>query len=118
MRSEKERIQFAQKLRGRFFDSSLRPALMRLISVGLGTCAVLIVFGVIYWLFAGDTDWYAAKYGVPKENVIVEQKPHDCDWDKAPLGNKNCHFVKHVEPIKDETGRITRVDVYWVREED
>jgi hypothetical protein len=36
--------------------------------------------------------WYAVKNGVHADHVTVEKKPHDCDFDTAPLANKQCHY--------------------------
>jgi hypothetical protein len=40
---------------------------------------------------------YAMYYGVPNEHVTLLKKPHDCDFLKAPIGSKECHFDKNVE---------------------
>jgi hypothetical protein len=49
-----------------------------------------IGFGV-YW-FGFNNLWYAARYLLPPDKVIVENKPTDCDFLRAPLGTKGCHF--------------------------
>ena len=65
------------------------------------------------WLAPGSTFGYAIKYEVPKDKVYVESEPHDCEWGKAPLGNKYCHFEKVVATDKDEHGKVTAVYVSW-----
>jgi hypothetical protein len=32
--------------------------------------------------------WKVATY----EQVIVDRRPHDCEWLTAPLGDKNCRY--------------------------
>ena len=36
--------------------------------------------------------WYAVKYSVSIDQIHTDDKPSDCDWGRAPLGNKACHF--------------------------
>jgi hypothetical protein len=40
--------------------------------------------------------WYALMNRVPVERVEIEKKPHDCEFDTAPLGSKNCHYKAQV----------------------
>lgn len=43
--------------------------------------------------FDPTVTWYAIKYGITDKSHLLEMpKPHDCDWGKAPIGNKECHF--------------------------
>ena len=50
-----------------------------------------------------DKGWYILQYSnrppkflgqlsVCAEDISVDKKPHDCDWETAPLGGKNCHY--------------------------
>jgi hypothetical protein len=58
----------------------------------------IAIFGVVAWWFLPD-DWrikYAAEYWLDINKVTIEHKPHNCDWNSAPLGSKNCHY----EPIE------------------
>lgn len=34
-------------------------------------------------------------------NIQVDPKPHDCDWDYAPIGNKGCHYETNIACAKD-----------------
>jgi hypothetical protein len=36
--------------------------------------------------------WYALTNKVPVERVVMEKKPHDCEFATAPLGSKHCHY--------------------------
>jgi hypothetical protein len=50
-----------------------------------------ICFLVIVWLVLPDSwtngVWYGAKYRVAFNQVKTSNKPSDCDWTRAPLGN-------------------------------
>ena len=60
-------------------------------------CAILVVIGAAFALgyaclqvvapyVAPDSVWaYTLHYQTTKENVYIQPKPHDCDYDKAPL---------------------------------
>jgi hypothetical protein len=58
------------------------------------------IFGAVLaatvWLGPGDTWmdalWYSVKYKVSLDQVHMNVKPTDCDWGRAPLGSKGCHF--------------------------
>jgi hypothetical protein len=39
--------------------------------------------------------WLAFIETVDVKNVTVMPKPHDCEWDTPPLGNKHCHYDDH-----------------------
>ena len=68
---------------------------------------------LVYSFFQGSI-WesksrYAMYYDVPSDHVTVLKEPHDCDFLKAPIGSKECHFDKNVEVTKvgkdNKTGR-------------
>lgn len=52
----------------------------------------------------------------------MEDKPHECDWLKAPIGNKECHYevrvilvIRHSDgtrSISDDGGETWAVDTY------
>jgi hypothetical protein len=51
---------------------------------------------------------YAFEYGVGADQIIKQNKPHDCDWFAAPLGSKFCHYdikVGEISRQNAETGR-------------
>ncbi len=55
----------------------------------------------------------------------IEHKPHNCDWDSAPLGNKHCHY-KSIVTLYDSVGVVirhdnvtpTKIHVEWERIEE
>lgn len=55
-----------------------------------------IVWGVYYLFFTPDSDKLASQYNVPIERVYAVPKPHGCAYNDAPLGDKHCHFEKHI----------------------
>jgi hypothetical protein len=72
----------------------------------------LVVLGLVVWVFLPAKTKYALEYETDSSNVIVEAKPHNCDWETAPLGAKNCHYEKNVIISKDATGK-NNVYVTW-----
>jgi hypothetical protein len=87
-----------------------------------GGCLVLLVpaaaVGGFAWWVAPDKYTYAIEYDVNSDNVFVEKKPKDCDWDHAPVGGKGCHYKKTVAPQKNEKEKVISVYVSWERIED
>lgn len=55
----------------------------------------------------------AQKYHVSQDAVFVTPKPHGCDFEDAPPGNKHCHFDRKEEAMRDERARVTAVYVTW-----
>jgi hypothetical protein len=85
-------------------------------SSGLIVLLVVAVISGLVWLAFqpnGTTDRlkYAAKYGVNLENVTVLPTPHDCDYDKAPLGNKECHYAA-VPEVSVAPNGVRQVVIY------
>ena len=81
---------------------------LRLFSSLFGAGLVFFVFGLF------NKGWeskarYAAYYGVSAERVIVNNEPHGCDFMRAPLGVKPCHYEKTVDVTRvgsdTKTGR-------------
>ena len=52
---------------------------------------VLVVAAWFGWL-----DDSKLRYEMAYDDVIYEDKPHDCDFITAPLGRKNCRYEKKV----------------------
>jgi len=63
-----------------------RKILTRLLLVAL----LLVVLG---W---HSRTRYAVQYGVDTANVHIQDEPHDCDFLKAPIGDKPCHYEREV----------------------
>jgi len=59
-----------------------------------------IVFAVIVW-FTLPASWtdpfvYSTEYSINSDQVHRNNKPSDCDFMHAPLGDKGCHYKKTV----------------------
>jgi hypothetical protein len=57
---------------------------------------LLVVLGVFAWILMPhswtNAVWYGVKYKIPVDQVYTSNKPSDCDWTYAPLGNKGCYY--------------------------
>ena|SRR5215469_5824760 len=74
---------------------------------------ILLGFALLsYWL-TPEQQRIVNEYHISKDKVFIEPKPHGCDFNDAPLGNKHCHYEKKQEVAKDEQGHVTSVYVYW-----
>ena len=86
---------------------------------------MLLIAFFISAIFDTNKD-YAQRYGVPESHVYILPKPTDCDWFRAPIGNKECHYEKQViaehVPQSGETTenikKVTDVLVTWEKKED
>jgi hypothetical protein len=56
---------------------------------------------------------YGILYGTDEKNVSYIPKPHDCDFDKAPQGNKECHFERRVNVEAALANNPVKVTVTW-----
>jgi hypothetical protein len=68
-----------------------------------------IAYGAYYLFFGPDSEQLASKYGIPVERVSAPPKPHGCAFTDAPLGDKHCHFDKHVY-VSDRNGQVIEID--------
>ena len=92
----------------------------------LAGLSIYLVVGGLAWIGQDGAIWlwpeskfgYANKYEVREEEVYVQAKPHDCEWGKAPIGNKYCHFEKTISTEKNSQGKVTAVYVNWERKDD
>jgi hypothetical protein len=62
-----------------------------------GFIVFLVIMYLLGWhdvLHASWTNavWYAVRYQVSPGQVISHSKPTDCDWTRAPLGNKGYSY--------------------------
>lgn len=39
---------------------------------------------------------YSIQYAIPFGQITCEKEPHDCEFMRAPIGEKNCHFDAEV----------------------
>jgi hypothetical protein len=62
----------------------------------------LISFGVCIAWWVHDSNWhwfYALEYDVESTQVMIERKPHDCEWSAAPIGEKHCHYERVISTV-------------------
>jgi hypothetical protein len=58
----------------------------------------VVVLAACYFVYVGcSAAWHskarsAMQYGVAYDKVYKSNKPHDCDFLAAPIGEKNCHY--------------------------
>lgn len=95
-----------------------------------GACIILlyVLLCVLWWLLPDDSETkYALGYWIEADRfgtdqVVIERKPHNCEWSSAPLGDKHCHYKAIVTPL-DQNGKVitaagqtpTTVHVGWER---
>ncbi len=71
------------------------------LGAGIGCLAVLAIIGAGIWWILPDSWTDPIKYSwiydkVTSSNVLYTEKPKDCDFMHAPLGDKGCHYKKVV----------------------
>jgi hypothetical protein len=74
---------------------------------------IVLVLVVLGW----HTDYavkarYAMKYDTSTDKVTLEDKPINCDFWTAPMGNKGCHYDRQALVNDDK-----QVTVYYQRME-
>ena len=67
---------------------------------------ILVILAFVFW---GDI-WYsklayAMSYNVSRGHVYIDWKPHDCDFWKAPIGEKECHYKRVVNTVEKATSK-------------
>jgi hypothetical protein len=80
-------------------------------TVVVGVLALLAGLLYLYSWMTDGTIWYAFHYDANLNQVNRTDKPHDCEWFTAPLGNKNCHYEAKVAVTKtgrDKDGKTVR----------
>jgi hypothetical protein len=85
-----------------------------------GWLGTLIMAGIIFlgWLWWSPKAWYEIRYSVPAEHVFIDPEPHDCEFMKAPIGNKYCHYEKVVVTSPEGSANPTDVYVTWNKVEE
>jgi hypothetical protein len=84
---------------------------------------IVIIVGIVafeYWRL-GDKGRFALQYHISPDVVVVEPRPHGCDFDDPPLGNKHCHFEKEVDVERvcpEASCQVTGVYVTWYKVND
>lgn len=62
---------------------------------------LMICAAIFYWSDAWHSKWrYAWSYGIDSSHVSMEKKPDGCDFLKAPIGKKDCHYKRVVSTVE------------------
>jgi hypothetical protein len=85
------------------------------LGAGIGCLAVLAIIGAGIWWILPDSWTDPIKYSliydkVDSSNVLYTEKPKDCDFMHAPLGDKGCHYKKAVNGFNAAGYRIVGED--------
>jgi hypothetical protein len=86
----------------------------------LGWAISILLLGYVAWalfMFGPVALWYSFKYRVRIDNVMSNSRPIDCDFLRAPIGYKGCHYERTVESWKD-AGEPRRVLLGWTKVSD
>lgn len=77
--------------------------------LGLFAVALLFaLFGQVAPLVFPESQWaYELKYNTDEKHVYIASKPTDCDWTRAPLGDKGCRYEKTIEMVRYSTDAKT-----------
>lgn len=83
--------------------------------------APILVPAVFLWFVLPDSIKYPVVYSffyqTSMHNVQIEKMPSDCDWSRAPLGDKGCSYKREVGAARDERGHVTFVWTDWKKVE-
>lgn len=61
----------------------------------------VIILAVIFGSDIWNSKWrYAIFNGLSRDEIEVQGKPSDCDFSRAPLGYKGCHYQKQVTRVR------------------
>lgn len=68
---------------------------------------VLVILGWLAIVGLGDL-WnskmrYSWWYDVNSDQVTIEKKPTDCNFFRAPMGDKGCHYDRRVSTLRVKT---------------
>lgn len=103
-----------------FFRTPLLVGVGRLIR-GILIWGFVLICGfalLVYWL-TPEKERLASKYRVSQDHVVIEPKPHGCDFEDAPLGSKHCHYERVVDAEREcPSCRVTSVYVSWRKVEE
>jgi hypothetical protein len=75
-------------------------------AVGCCVVALVVAWLVVQYALQSPEEKYANKYGVKPEQVTIQKQPHDCEYETAPLGKKNCHYEQVVTTV------LVTADIY------
>jgi hypothetical protein len=72
-----------------------------------------MVIGPHITTFFPKSRWaYAMQYNTETQYVVIDPQPHDCEFFKAPIGNKYCHFDRTVSTQTGDASVYNKTLVY------
>ena len=108
-----EDIQSTLKSQPRREDESTLNDLKRTVESQPRTAhrAMQFVIAVLLWLVIrgwAENMWnsravLALRYTVSTDQITTDEEPHDCDFLRAPLGDKGCSYAREITVIKTGT---------------
>lgn len=60
---------------------------------------------------------YAIQYQVGYDQITHYYRPSDCSFMRSPIGDKKCHYERHVSVVGDNTSQ-KRVVIDWEKIDD
>ncbi len=57
---------------------------------------LLVACGIALWFLIPNGLKYSLIYGVSRDHIHWAIRPTDCNWSRAPLGEKACHYERQV----------------------
>jgi hypothetical protein len=92
-----------------------------ILAVAMVTLVVALGVGLLSVWMTPEADQLAERYQLSKDRVFVQTKPHGCEYNDSPLGEKHCHYEKTVDVSREcpaDNCRVTGVHVSWRRVEE
>jgi hypothetical protein len=93
-------------------------------ALGKGFAWVIGVFLAIFlglmgaaYMFPHNAWSLSLRDNIDDTHVYVTQRPADCDFLSAPIGNKGCHYDWREGLVRNDAGQITGVQGWWEKEQ-
>jgi hypothetical protein len=71
---------------------------------------IIVLLGLAAWYFWDSPLLISWRFDVDINKVHVKHKPHDCEFQTAPLGDKHCDYEASI--FKNENGDLY---VTWIK---
>lgn len=117
-------LQSLGKYAGRMavYGESTKTAILKSVTgilkfVGFASALLFILYWLGVWL-TPEKQRLAEKYQISQDAVSIAPKPHGCDFEDAPLGNKHCHYERKEDPVRNEQQKVIAVYVTWDKVEE
>ena len=64
-----------------------------------------VIGDILIYIAPSTTYGYSLKYSVDNSKVVIEMRPHNCEWGSAPLGDKHCHYTAEVSQVRTDVSK-------------